>query len=321
MVTPSGTREDELRNLYWKTQGQTRTLTEKPFPSEMELEKYVFDNQELLGDVSIIYRQVRTGNKQGIPDMLGVDQDANIVMVELKNQEVDESVLPQALGYAIWAETSPDSIKAIWLESKRKPEDIDMNWDDLNIRLMLVAPSFRPTVMRMAGKLGYQVDLVQVRRYAFEEKEEFVLVEVLEPEVRPKATTTKPKGEWDWEYYESEHGPEATAQLRKAVEGIAKVVERHEWDLPHNLNKYYVGFKLGNRVVFSVNWSGTYAWNVRLKLPKDVGQDLQSEHWQYQRYSNSWNLSVFRPLKPEAPHTEELEPLLEQAYRHVSVTA
>jgi hypothetical protein len=61
-----------MRNLYWKSQGQTRTLAEKPFATEAELEEYVFHNQEILGDISIIYRQIRTGSRQGIPDMLGV---------------------------------------------------------------------------------------------------------------------------------------------------------------------------------------------------------------------------------------------------------
>jgi hypothetical protein len=115
-----------MQNLYWKTTGQTRTLIEKPFQTEAEMEKYIFDNQDLLGDVSVTYRQIRTGQKQGIPDMLGVDQDARVCLIELKNQPADEDILPQALGYAIWAETNPDSIKAIWLESKRKPENIEI---------------------------------------------------------------------------------------------------------------------------------------------------------------------------------------------------
>jgi len=65
-----------MQNLYWKINGETRTLVEKPFQNESEMEKYIFANQDLLGDVSIIYRQIKTGQKQGIPDMLGVNQDS-----------------------------------------------------------------------------------------------------------------------------------------------------------------------------------------------------------------------------------------------------
>ncbi len=187
------------------------------------------------GDIYIIHRQIRTGSKRGIPDMLGIDKDARICIIELKNQEAREDILPQALGYAIWAETNPDSIKAIWLESKQQPEDIEIDWDKLDIRIILIAPSFKSTVPRMAGKMGYPIELVQVRRYCFEE-EEFLLVETVEdkPEHR---ITTKVMKDWGWDYYESEHGKEATAQFRQAVEALAALVARKGWDIPYKLNK------------------------------------------------------------------------------------
>jgi len=152
----------KLLNLYWKTEEKTRSLIEQPFASEKKLEEYIYNNQELLGDVYVIHRQIRTGSKEGIPDMLGVDQDGRVCIIELKNNEANEDILPQALSYAIWAETNPDSIKAIWLESKRKPEDIEIDWDNLDLRVILIAPSFKLTVPRMAGKMGYPIELMQV---------------------------------------------------------------------------------------------------------------------------------------------------------------
>ncbi len=60
-----------MLNLYWKSRDQTRNLAEKPFSSEAELEQYILNNQEILGgDIYILHRQIRTGSKQGIPDML-----------------------------------------------------------------------------------------------------------------------------------------------------------------------------------------------------------------------------------------------------------
>ena len=86
-----------MKNLYWRTDGQTRSLIPSPFKTEMEFEKYVFQNQDLLGDVYLIHRQIRTGSKQGIPDMLGVDQDARVCIIEMKNVEVkiDSDVFPR----------------------------------------------------------------------------------------------------------------------------------------------------------------------------------------------------------------------------------
>lgn len=307
-----------MLNLYWKSQGQMRSLVEKPFKTEAEVEQYILDNQEILGgDIYIIYRQIHTGSRQGIPDMLGVDQDSRVCIIELKNNEAGEDVLPQALGYAIWAETNPDSIKAIWLESKKKPEGIELDWENLDIRIILIAPSFKSNVPRMAGKIGYPVDLVQVRRYCFED-EEILVVEVLESKPQRKVSTTKVMGEWDWDFYESEHGKEATAQFHSAVEAVAALATQQGWELPYNLNKYYTGFKLGNRVVFSVAWGGTYAWNLRLKLPEDVARGFKGKLWEFQRYDISFHEAVFRPVKPDSTDISELKSLFIAAYQYVS---
>jgi len=305
-----------MLNLYWKSGDQTRSLVEMPFGSEREFEGYVFEHQDLLGDVYILHRQIRSGAKQGIPDMLGVDQDARICIVEMKNVQVGEDVLPQVLGYAIWAETNPDSIKAIWLECPHKPEDIEIDWDSLDIRLLVIAPEFSPNVLRMAPKIGYPVDLVQVRRFGVEQ-DEFVLVEVLEPAAGPRPIQTTVMREWDWAFYESEHGKTATGQLRTATSQITKLVEKRSWPISHNLNKYYVGFKLGNRVCFGVSWGGTHAWKLLLKLPEDYVETIKSENWEYQRYDKEFHQAILRPLKPEAPDISDIEHLFDAAYEFV----
>ena len=255
-----------------KPEGQTRNLIRKPFESEAEFEKYLFTNHDLLGDVFIIYRQIRTGNRQGIPDMLGVDQDSRICIIEMKNVEVDESILPQVLSYAMWAETNPDSIKAIWLESKHKPEDVELEWDNLEVRIIVVAPSFRPTVLRMASKINYPLNLFQIQRFGFE-NDEFLFVEVLSDQPLPKVTTTKVMGDWDWEYYQKEHGKEATDQFHKAVDSLEIFVKQQGWDLPYNLNKYYAGFKAGTKVVFGV----LLGWNSGMECPHESSPGNRSE--------------------------------------------
>lgn len=306
-----------MQNLYWKVGGQSRSLLEKPYSSEAELEKYIFENQDLLGDVYLIYRQIKTGQKQGIPDMLGVDQDARICIVELKNQMADEDILPQALGYAIWAETNPDSIKAIWLESKNRPENIEIDWDKLDIRVILIAPSFKTTVPRMAGKIGYPIDLIQIRRYSLDDNE-FISVEVIEEAPAPRITTTKGVTAWDWDFYAGEHGQEATNQFKKAVDAVNTFVQKQGWNIPFNINKYYTGFKVGNKVVFQVAWGGTYAWKVKLKIPKEEAKNFKGTSWEFQAYDESFGEAIFRPLKPTNSDIRELEYLFIEAFKRVS---
>jgi hypothetical protein len=187
----------------------------------------------------------------------------------------------------------------------------------MDIRVILIAPSFKNTVPRMAGKLGYATELIQIRRYGLE-GEEFLLVEFLEPETPPKPGVTKVKEEWDWDFYAREHGQEAARQFRKTVEAIDAFVHKQGWDVRYNLNKYYTGFKLGNRIVFDVIWGGSYVWKVEMKLPKERGEAFQGEHWEFQRYDADFHNVVFRPLRPEAPNIKELEPLLIEAYKNIA---
>ena len=125
-----------MANLFWKTKEKVVSLLSTPFKTEEEFEKIIFDNREILGDIFPLKRQIRGGNKIGIPDILGVDSDGNICIVEMKNVKVDASIIPQVLQYAFWAETNPDSIKSLWLETENKPDDITISWEDIDIRII-----------------------------------------------------------------------------------------------------------------------------------------------------------------------------------------
>ena len=306
-----------MLNLYWKAGESIRALAARPFASEDALERYIYANQELLGgDIYIIQRQIRTGTREGIPDMIGVDQDGRVCIIELKNTTADESVLPQALGYAIWAETNPDSIKAIWLEARDRPEEMSIDWDNMDVRVILIAPGFRPTVSRMAVKIGYDIDLFQVQRYCLDD-DEFILVELLEQEPRSRVTMTRGKGEWDWDYYRSEYGQETTLQVKGTVEALDAFFCAQGWDLPHNLNKRYVGFKLENRLVALVRWRGS-SWSLQLRLPRSVTDDWEGTHWRFYHYNPKWKTAEFQPVKPDNANIEEIKPLLQRAYDNVA---
>jgi len=100
-------------NLFWNNNGETKSLLSTPFKTEEEFEKEAFNTQEILEDIFLIKRQIRDGNKTGIPDIVGIDNDGNVCIIEMKNVKVDASIIPQVLQYAFWAETNPDSIKSL----------------------------------------------------------------------------------------------------------------------------------------------------------------------------------------------------------------
>lgn len=310
-----------MPQIYWRGKdAPPRVLVEKPFVTEMAFEDYVVANQYLLGDVFVFSRQIRTGQKQGIPDLIGVDQDGRIVLIELKNAVVCEDVLPQVLGYAIWAETNPDSLRAMWLSSKDRPDDMEINWDTLDLRIQIIGPDFRPALVRMAAKLGYPVELIQANRFCLDE-EEFLVVESPTPDAAPKPTITKAQGTYDRAFYESQHGKPATDQFARAVEQIDALIAAKEWPLERKFNKYYVGYKLGGSLFFGVEWAGTYAWSVFVK-----GQDPSAEAnpyvgWQLKKYDSGFNQTYFRADNLGAPDPSGLAALLEAGYLRLAAPA
>lgn len=153
-----------MANLFWKTRKGTQALLDKPFKTEEEFERTVFSTAELLKDIFLLKRQVRGGNKVGIPDIVGVDKEGNVCIIEMKNTEVDADIIPQVLQYAFWAETNPDSIKALWLQCEDKPDDIEINWDKLQVRILIIAPTIRRSTLDLVNRINYPVDPIEVKR-------------------------------------------------------------------------------------------------------------------------------------------------------------
>ncbi len=64
-----------------------------------DLEKWIKSNSEILGeDILIIGEQVMT--KRGPLDFLGIDKSGNLIIVELKRDQLHREVLAQAIDYA-----------------------------------------------------------------------------------------------------------------------------------------------------------------------------------------------------------------------------
>ena len=84
-----------MANLFWKSKTKIISLLESPFRSEEEFEDNVFGTSEILEEITLIKRQIRGGNKAGIPDIIGIDTDGSICILELKNKKVDASIIPQ----------------------------------------------------------------------------------------------------------------------------------------------------------------------------------------------------------------------------------
>lgn len=233
-----------MANLFWKTPTKTTRLLDTPFKAEEEFERLVFATPELLEDIFLLKRQIRGGGKQGIPDIVGVDNDGNICIIEMKNVTVDAAIIPQVLQYAFWAETNPDSIKSLWLQAESKPEDVSVNWDDFEVRIIVIAPTILRSTLDIVNKINYAVDLIEVKRWV-EGEDTLLLVNRLEAEQQRAVRPVSGLEKYDAEFYARTYNSNSAAQFMKYAAALEELVRTNAWSLETKFNKHYCAFKAG----------------------------------------------------------------------------
>ena len=152
--------------ILLKGKDETINMNEIAVHPEEQIEKILFETKNILPDVFLIKRQLQTYTREDRIDMVGVDNENNILVIEIKDEMVDESVIPQVLRYAVWVETRPDAIKSIWLEQKDKPEDIVFDWEkDFDLKILIIGPPFKPSVQKLINRIMYPVELIEFKKF------------------------------------------------------------------------------------------------------------------------------------------------------------
>jgi hypothetical protein len=217
-----------MANLFWRrSSGPVLNLLSVPFKTEDEFEQAVFKTRDLLEDIYPLKRQLRGGKKAGIPDIIGVDSDGNVCIVELKNVAVDALILPQVLQYAFWAESNPDSIKSIWYEAKDRPEDVIIDFNHYDVRIIVIAPEVERSALTLVSKVNYRVDLIEVKRWQADTGDEFLLVNVLDPERTVKTRPVQGLATYDREFYETQFNKTSVGHFFRYVEDTSRSVNHH----------------------------------------------------------------------------------------------
>ena len=104
-----------FRISLWHVEGAELTeLHSKLLDSEDRLETWLANDPSLLGiDILLIGRQIVTDHGRRI-DLLGLDRDANCVVIELKRGRTPRDVVAQLLDYGSWVQNLGfDSVDAI----------------------------------------------------------------------------------------------------------------------------------------------------------------------------------------------------------------
>ena len=302
--------KQSMEALIWKgSTGTPKSLLPTPFKAEEEFERAVFETPELLQDIFLLKRQVRGGNKSGIPDIIGLDSDGNVCIIEMKNVKVDASIVPQVLEYAIWAETNPDSVRALWLECANKPDEVSVNWKDFAVRIIIIAPSIEKSTLAFVKRINYQVDLIEVNRWT-DGDEQFLLVRTLEPEVS-RVTPVAGLEIYDQAYFEKYYNKESVRDFFRFAAEVQAIVEQKKWPLEKKFTQSYYTFKSGFFNVFGILWIGTKTFAFFAKLSEATAKQLSP---QPTRYQSDWKQALYN-IDPRNTKTADFLPVFEAAYK------
>jgi hypothetical protein len=311
-IDKSGNRRGGIMaNLFWKKDSQTKRLIEAPFKTEAEFEEAIFGNAELLEDIFLLKRQVRGGNKPGVPDIIGIDGDGNICIVEMKNVAVDASIIPQVLEYAIWAETNPDSIKSLWLECENKPDDLEIDWDHFDVRIIIIAPEIDRVTLQYVERINYPVDLLEVKRWV-EGDNQFIMVNQLEQRARKgKVRPVRGMTTYDKDFYRTERNAVSTEAFMQYAHEVQAIIQKRGWPLETRFKKNYCAFATGFFNVFSIRWMGTKTFAFVFKFSQKEANEFAVPLTKYDSQRNR----AFYYVEPNKTKVHDFIPLIEYAYK------
>lgn len=306
-----------MANLFWRQKSKkTLNLLSTPFASEEDFEKAIFETKEILEDIFLIKRQLRGGKKAGIPDIIGIDNDGNVCIVEMKNVPMGASVIPQVLAYAFWAQENPDSIKNLWLEAPEQPEDIVVNWDKYEVRIIIIAPAIEPSTLELVNTINYSVDLIEIERWV-EGPNQFLLVNKLEPKPPGKVKTVRGLGVYDREFYESRYNKQSVGAFLSFAGETEHLVKAKGWPLEMKFNKQYCGFKHGFFNAFGILWTSSKTFAFFFKLPKPIAEKFRPKGLQMDKYDSQWKQAVYK-IAPAKTKVKTFLPLFQKAFESVT---
>ncbi|MGH9426516.1 MAG: hypothetical protein ACRD2L_09465, partial [Terriglobia bacterium] len=209
---------------------------------------------------------------------------------------------------------NPDAIKNLWNETPEEPEDIEFDPDNYEVKIIIIAPSFEPSALRLKGSINFEVDLIEVNRWVHRSNH-LLLVNTLAPESKKRTGAVHGRQLYDEEYYRERHNHESVAAFLKYAREIQAVVRSKGWQLDMKPNQNYIGFKHGFFNVFGIHWLGTRSFDFFFKLPKSIAVRTQPRSAQMHSYSDRFNQASYK-IKPGKTKTRVFLPLFQKSLDH-----
>lgn len=298
-----------------KNKNETVNMNEIEIHPEEAIERIIFETKNILPDVFLLKRQLQISRDNRI-DLIGLDKENNILIIEIKDELVDESVIPQVLNYAIWVETHPDAIKSIWLEQKNLSEDFSFDWEkQFNIKIVIVGPSFKPSVQKSVNKINYPIDLIEFKKFT-DEIQDYIFLNLLitekEKTLKPVSTTR----EYTEEFYKKHRNPKSAEQFWSLAGRIEKYIKEKGWNLQRSNTTFYISFKYGFPIVFGIMFLGSRSFGLFFKVSRKTAEKIKISGYELHRYEDQWNQALYKVESADI-NLKKFEPLFEASYRNI----
>ena len=151
------------------TDGKLSAVPSRKLPKEDDLQRWIADDPSLIGlDLLILGREIYTSFGARI-DILGMDQDGNLVVIECKRDRTPRDIIAQLLDYGSWIATlNTRQVHDLALEQLKRPlaDAFTAHFESpipesLNTThsLIVVATEFDPSSRRIVEYLSQVHDL------------------------------------------------------------------------------------------------------------------------------------------------------------------
>lgn len=302
--------------ILLKSKNEPINMNEIEVHPEELIEKIIFETKNILPDVYILKKQLIINAGQGRIDLVGIDNENNILVIEIKDEVVDEGVIPQVMSYAFWVETHPDAIKNIWHEWRNKPEDLHFNWDkEFDLKIIIIGPSFKPSVQKLINRISYPVELIEFKKFNDGSSDYIFLNKLILEEER----TSKPVNttrEYDENFYVENYNPNSAKEFWKLSNKVETYLKTKGWNLTRSNNQSYISFKYGFPIVCGVNFIGSKSFCLFFKIPKRTAQEIKISGQEMFRYEENWNQVLYKVESGEV-EIKKFEPLFVAAYNNI----
>lgn len=205
-----------VRHAIWKIGSRPVPLKESAMSDEAQLERLIIADPRILSERWLLIGQQVSTDHAGRIDLLAINQDAQLIVIELKRNRTPREVVAQALDYASWVQTlKPEKIARIFNQftgknladefERRYNIQLDEEQFDGTHQLVVVASELDPSSERIVNYLsGRNLPINVIFFKVFQEGKTRYLSRAWL--IDPDETETKgirPSGEWNNEFYVS----------------------------------------------------------------------------------------------------------------------